>query len=228
MMKPLSVRNHTAPKAGSGADFGEELAGFPRNRGGSWIVCSVEKRSPVTGSGTKAEAAAERDRCADPLERAFVDYQGELLGMLYHLVGNLQDAQDALQESFVKCWRNRDKIDELQNLKAWVFRVALNTGRDLRQTAWRRRRQALPDDPSSVVSRQRAPEEEVEANEQIAQLREAVSQLRLEEQEVFLLRQNAEMTYEEISEALNVPTGTVKTRMRLALGRLRTAMASGR
>ena len=181
----------------------------------------------MTGSAAKVDTAAGRDGCADPLERAFVDYQGELLGMLYHLVGNLQDAQDALQESFVKCWKNRDKVDELQNLKAWVFRVALNTGRDLRQTAWRRRRQALPEDPASVVSQQRAPEEVVEANEQLAQLRAAVSQLRLEEQEVFLLRQNAAMTYEQIAEALDVPTGTVKTRMRLALSRLRTAMASG-
>jgi RNA polymerase sigma-70 factor (ECF subfamily) len=56
-------------------------------------------------------------------------------------------------------------------------------------------------------------------------IRAAVSQLRSEEKEVFLLRQNAEMTYEEIAEALGIPSGTVKTRMRLALARLRTTLA---
>jgi RNA polymerase sigma-70 factor, ECF subfamily len=49
--------------------------------------------------------------------------------------------------------------------------------------------------------------------------------LRSEEQEVFLLRQNGEMTYEEIAVAVGIPLGTVKTRMRMALGKLREAMA---
>ena len=49
--------------------------------------------------------------------------------------------------------------------------------------------------------------------------------LRPEEQEVFLLRQNGEMTYEEIAVALDVPSGTVKTRMRLALSKLREVLA---
>jgi RNA polymerase sigma-70 factor (ECF subfamily) len=52
-----------------------------------------------------------------------------------------------------------------------------------------------------------------------------MKQLRPEEQEVFLLRQNGELTYEEIAETLDVPTGTVKTRMRLALSRLREVLA---
>ena len=61
-------------------------------------------------------------------------------------------------------------------------------------------------------------------NERETRLREALWCLRDEEKEVFLLRQNGDMTYEEIGEALNVPTGTVKTRMRLALQRLREAL----
>ena len=180
----------------------------------------------MTGSAPRPKADASRDRGADLLEEAFARYQNELLGTLYHMVGNLQDAQDALQESFVKCWRHRDKIDELQNLKAWIFRVALNTARDVRQTAWRRRRQPLPEDASNVVSHDRTPHDEAEANEQLARLRDAVHELRIEEQEVFLLRQNAEMTYEQIAESLGIPTGTVKTRMRLALNRLRIVMGT--
>ena len=64
----------------------------------------------------------------------------------------------------------------------------------------------------------------VEYDERLTRLREALKQLRPEEQEVFLLRQNGELTYEEIAETLDVPTGTIKTRMRLALARLREVL----
>src|SRR6185295_18839946 len=89
------------------------------------------------------EAAAD-DRCAgDPLESAFARYQDELLGTLYYLVGNAEDARDALQDAFIKCWRHRAEVDGIDNLKAWIFRITLNTGRDLRSSAWRRRRSPL-------------------------------------------------------------------------------------
>ncbi|MFP4029999.1 MAG: RNA polymerase sigma factor, partial [Desulfococcaceae bacterium] len=70
----------------------------------------------------------------------------------------MEDARDALQETFVKCWRHREQVAELDNLKAWVFRIALNTGRDIRQTAWRRRRRSLPEDQASIASQREGPE----------------------------------------------------------------------
>ena len=107
----------------------------------------------------------------------------------------------------------------------WIFRIALNTGRDLRQTAWRRKRQSLPDDEMAIESRQEGPHTEVVQREQLERVRDALRDLRDEEQEVFLLRQNGEMTYEEIASAIGIPTGTVKTRMRRALAKLRQVLA---
>jgi RNA polymerase sigma-70 factor (ECF subfamily) len=159
------------------------------------------------------------------LEDAFRQYQSELLGTLFYLVGNLEDARDAVQEAFIKCWKNRDKVPEVQNLKAWIFRIALNTGRDIRETAWRRKRQGLPEDETVIASRELPPDEMVSGDERLVRLRESIAQLRPEEQEVFLLRQNGDLTYEEIAETLGVPTGTVKTRMRMALARLREDLA---
>src|SRR5258708_37229326 len=91
----------------------------------------------------RAEEANDRPE-TDPLSGAFARWQGELLGTLYHLVGNVEDARDALQETFLKCWRHRDEVGGVENLKAWIFRIALNTGRDLRGAALRRRRVPLP------------------------------------------------------------------------------------
>ena len=61
-------------------------------------------------------------------------------------------------------------------------------------------------------------------DEEVQQLRDAVMRLRPEEQEVFLLRQNGELTYEAIAEAISIPLGTVKTRMRNALKQLRESV----
>jgi RNA polymerase sigma factor (sigma-70 family) len=161
------------------------------------------------------------------LEDAFAQYQSELLGTLFYIVGNFDDARDALQDAFLKCWKHREEVPEVQNLKAWIFRIALNTGRDLRQTAWRRKRQALPDESQMLPGKEVAPHVALEHQEQLEQVRNALRELRGEEQEVFLLRQNGGLTYEEIAESVGIPLGTVKTRMRLALTKLRLVLAEG-
>lgn len=158
------------------------------------------------------------------LEEAFARWQGELLGTLFYVVGNREDARDALQEAFIKCWRHRHTLGEVQNLRAWIFRVALNTGRDLRQTAWRRRRSSLPES-DMMVDNSPSAEARLQRREQCELVRRAIAQLRDEEQEVFLLRQNGAMTYDEIAAAVGIPTGTAKTRMRLALEKIRKALA---
>ena len=173
---------------------------------------------------TRQAVEAEPQRAAQRLEEAFSRYQDELLGMLYYLVGNIEDARDALQEAFVKCWRRRQNVGEIENLRAWIFRVAVNAGRDVRGTAWRRRRKPLENEEARLVAKDPRPEAVAARREQLALVRRALRQLRPEEQEVFLLRQNGRMTYDQIAESIEIPVGTVKTRMRLALTKLRGAL----
>ena len=175
---------------------------------------------------TRPVADADQQQ-AERLEGTFAHCQDELLGMLYYLLGNVEDARDALQEAFVKCWRRRAELPGVQNLRAWVFRVTMNAGRDLRGTAWRRRRRPLETRQLRVVAHDNpGPEHDAVRNEQLELVRKALADLRHEEQEVFLLRQNGQLTYKQIAEAINIPVGTVKTRMRLALEKLREALPS--
>ena len=179
----------------------------------------------VTSSPRKSDAAGDW-QSAGALEEAFARFQSELLGTLFYLVGNLDDAHDAVQETFIKCWRHRGELDAIENLKAWIFRIALNTGRDVRASAWRRRRNSLSGDEAMLATRQPTPQANLEHQEEISLLRAALSDLRPEEQEVFLLRQNGDMTYDQIAVSVGIPLGTVKTRMRLALEKLRLALAT--
>jgi RNA polymerase sigma-70 factor (ECF subfamily) len=172
----------------------------------------------------RPDAETESRQVARRLEEAFSRHQDELLGMLYYVVGNAEDARDALQDAFIKCWKHRDGLAEIENLRAWIFRIALNTGRDQRGAAWHRRRQPLEEGGSALPAATLRPDVEAARNERLLIVRQAISQLRPEEQEVFLLRQDGQMTYEQIAEAISIPLGTVKTRMRLSLRKLREAM----
>jgi RNA polymerase sigma-70 factor, ECF subfamily len=175
-------------------------------------------------STARPDAENESRQVAKGLEETFSHCQDELLGMLYYVVGNAEDARDALQDAFIKCWKRRDGIAEIDNLRAWIFRIALNAGRDLRGTAWRRRRQPLEEGGSLLAATDQKPDAQAVRNEQLELVRQAIGRLRPEEQEVFLLRQDGQMTYEQIAETIDIPLGTVKTRMRLSLQKLREAV----
>src|ERR1700736_6592807 len=79
----------------------------------------------------------------EELVRAFNNMRDELVSTLLFLLGNADDAQDAAQEAFLKCWRAQASLHEVQNLGAWIFRVGLNTANDLQRSAWHRRARPL-------------------------------------------------------------------------------------
>jgi RNA polymerase sigma-70 factor (ECF subfamily) len=148
----------------------------------------------------------------------------ELVSTLLYILGNRDDALDAAQEAFVKCWRTRDSLPDVQNLRAWIFRVGLNAAKDMQRSAWNRKARGFIGDETMIVGRDAAPGEQLEENEDQARLRKAILGLRPDEKEVFLLRQNGGMTYEEIAALRKAPVGTVKTQMRTALQKLRRVL----
>ena len=177
-----------------------------------------KRRFVFPDDGSAARTPAERK-----LEDVFTRFEPELLGTLQHLLGNPDDARDALQDGFVRCWKKRDALDEIANLRAWVFRVAYNVGLDVLKSGWRRRRKAVAVEELEPAARDGEPEERALERERLAALRDAIRRLEGKEKDVFLLRQNGALTYEQIAQATGLPLGTVKTTMRRALAKLRTA-----
>jgi RNA polymerase sigma-70 factor (ECF subfamily) len=171
--------------------------------------------------------AAKLDGAAnsgDEFVRAFNEVRAELVSTLFYLLGNHEDAQDAAQDAFLKCWRSREGLAEVRNVRAWIFRVGLNAAKDLQRNAWRRRAKPLAGPPAQCEAKTISPSEAVERGEDLQRLREALLDLRPEEKAVFLLRQNADLTYEEIAELRRCPVGTIKTQMRTALQKLRRVL----
>src|SRR5438874_4294533 len=158
------------------------------------------------------------------LLRAFNDLRDELVSTLMYILGNRDDAHDAAQDAFLKCWRTRAGLAAVQNLRAWIFRVGLNAAKDLQRSAWRRRSRPLLEEAAMFVDRAEEPSRAAEEREDVGRLRRAITNLRTEEKEVFLLRQNGGLTYEQIAEIRSAPVGTVKTQMRAALQKLRKVL----
>ena len=186
---------------------------------------------PVAGSEPAAARTAVPPlgvdgREDDALIAMFNRVRDELVSTLLYLLGNADDAQDAAQEAFLKCWRARHTLGEVQNLRAWIFRVGLNAAKDFQRSAWHRKSRPLPED-ELMMGRDDCAGQAIEDQEALDRIRVAILDLRQEEKEVFLLRQNGELTYEQIAEIRSAPVGTVKTQMRSALIKLRRVLNPG-
>ena len=158
------------------------------------------------------------------LVRTFNDLRDELISALVFVLGNPEDARDAAQDAFIKCWNAREQLGAVRNLRAWIFRVCFNTAKDLRRSAWHRKSRPLRAEQYTMPARDLAPGQDVERKEAFERIRQAVLGLREEEKDVFLLRQNGELTYEQIAELRGCPVSTVKTQMRTALEKIRKVL----
>jgi RNA polymerase sigma-70 factor (ECF subfamily) len=168
--------------------------------------------------------AGERDQVAS----RFLALADRLTGTAYYLLGHREDARDAVQEAFVRCFQGACARDASAQLDAWIFTVVLNTARDLRRRRVVRRVRPLPtEETMHPATREPSPDVVVERQDALERVRAALHALPEAEREVFLLRQNGDLTYEAIAASLHAPVGTVKTRMRAALRRLREAVDRG-
>src|SRR5438105_4667706 len=117
----------------------------------------------------------------DLLLHAFNDLRDELVSTLWFMLGNRDDAQDVAQEVFLRCWRTQGMLSEVQNLRAWIFRVGLNAAKDLQRSAWRRKVKPLLGADVMPIADPAMPTKTLEEQEVLDQLRQALLHLRPEE-----------------------------------------------
>jgi RNA polymerase sigma-70 factor (ECF subfamily) len=171
------------------------------------------------------ETPAASDRPERDLEkkllRDFTDMRPRLLDKLTALLSSEADAQDALQTAFLNCWRARAHLGRVRNLRGWIWRVGMNAARDLRKAGWRRRVRPLETAGEEALCRQASPSDSLLRQEEQDRLCSALAHLRPAEREVFVLRHDDALTYQEIADRRGCPVGTAKPLMRNALLKLR-------
>jgi RNA polymerase sigma factor (sigma-70 family) len=132
-------------------------------------------------------------------------FQAPVYGLCVRLLTHRHDAEDVTQEVFLRVFRSLRRWDPSRPLKPWIMGIAVNRCRTW--LAQRTRRPELADYLQDVVA---APATD-DAAELINEIKAALKDLRPEFREVFVLFHEQGQSYEEISQALECPLGTVKT-----------------
>jgi RNA polymerase sigma-70 factor (ECF subfamily) len=169
----------------------------------------------VTGEGTLGNPAADPVAEYARAARSKVDDAYRLAG---YILGDAAEAQDAVQDALVKAWRNWSSLREPDNFGPWFDRIVVNTCRD-RLRRHRTLRMVDLDHAGEVESRDAFAS--MLADDEVAA---AVSRLGPEHRIVIALRYWRDMTLGEIAETLDVPLGTVKSRLHNALRALRAEL----
>jgi len=158
-------------------------------------------------------------RCLEGDREAFGEivsrYERPLFHVALRTLGNAEDARDATQSAFVKAWLHLRQFDRSRRLFSWLYRIALNEALN----RLRARRQTVDLDECLVDSGQ-SPEESTEERERRQLLDRAMARLSGQHREVLMLRHWLQLSYEEIADALGIPSKTVKSRLFAARSRL--------
>ena len=149
-------------------------------------------------------------------------YEGSLFNYLFRLTGSREDAQDLFQDSFVRVFRRAQQYDASRPFKPWLYQIATNLCRDTWRKRGRRHETALLDE--DVKTESAGPGEIAAAREQATVLATAVAALPLKQRAVFVMARYQDMPYEQIGAALEIPVGTVKSRMHKAVSTLMKKM----
>ncbi|MHC4607652.1 MAG: RNA polymerase sigma factor [Planctomycetota bacterium] len=152
----------------------------------------------------------------DAFEELYRLFSRPLANFLYRLCWDAQAVDDLVQEVFLRVWRAAPRWEPRAKVSTWIFRIAHNLW--IKQAS-KRREQALGDAP--VPAR---PEESSGRSEMREAVRRAVDSLPAGEREVLILAEYNGFRYPEIAQILDIPVGTVKSRMFHALRRLREAL----
>jgi RNA polymerase sigma-70 factor (ECF subfamily) len=161
--------------------------------------------------------AAHADR--EAFAALFVHFAPRVKSYMLRLGVEPQQAEELAQETLLIVWRKAGVFDRARAAPStWIFTIA----RNLRIDAARRNRRRGPfDDPSDTPDGEPAPDAVLAAVQSESRVRQALDALPPEQAEVVRLSFFSDKPHAEIAEALKLPLGTVKSRLRLAMGRLR-------
>jgi len=147
------------------------------------------------------------------LELLMKRYEKPLFAYAQRILNQRTSAEDAFQETFLRVFRNRSSYRAGSSFRAWVYTICLNSCRDQLRRKSRRPESELEKTAFALADDQPGPEE-ISAQSLLAQrIRAAVEALPEKQREVFLLSYYQQLAYPEISEILDIPVGTVKSRM---------------
>lgn len=144
----------------------------------------------------------------DYFQKHILPYKDKLYRFAYSLLHNAPEAEDVVQEVLMKIWQRRDTWNEIDNMEALTMKMTKNLALDKMRSKYART-DSLPEH-FDWRSDEATPEEQTESEDQIARIRQLMQELPEKHRLVMQLRDMEGLTYEEISETLEMPMSQVK------------------
>ena len=157
-------------------------------------------------------------------ELAYVElvnrYRDRLMNFVFRFVGSFEEAEDIVQDTFVKLYQKKDYYRPISAFSTWIFTIASN----LAKTELRKRKRRKVSYLSQIGIEEKdfdIPVEDTTDEETVgeyteSQIQDAIQSLQLHFRTALILRDIEELSYEEISKILDVPLGTIKSRINRA------------
>lgn len=152
-------------------------------------------------------------------ESLYEAYSREVWALAFARRMDSDQAMDITQEAFLRLWKQWD-VEEIQNPRAWLMRVARNLAEDYAKSAFRRNGTQPPELLNGVRSRQPQPAEMLEQEELFSQIRAEMDELAPPDREILTLRYALDYEANEIAEILGVQVTAIHMRLSRARQRL--------
>ena len=159
-----------------------------------------------------SEAVAGNDRA---YEQLVFRYQDRLIHSLEHTTDSREDALEIAQQAFIQAWRKLDTFRQESQFYSWLYRIARNVAvsRSRKNRLNSNSLEAYSDATGFEATSNAAPSDRIERSEQINSVRSALSQIPEDFRQPLVLKEIDGLSYEEISQLLDIPMGTVRSRI---------------
>ena len=157
-------------------------------------------------------------------------WERKIFALCFGMLTREDEARDATQETFIAAYRNIGRFRGEAKVSSWLHRIAVNQCLTVKRRARSRAEEYLDDDSGEserifVAPISFSPGNEAEQTERLRVVRQAVGSLPVDLRQVVVMKEFEEMTFQEISETLELPLSTVKSRLYTALKQLKMNMS---
>lgn len=169
----------------------------------------------------------------EAFDKLVLQYQDMVVNFAYSMLSNREDAYDAAQEIFIKVYKNITAFEGKSAFTTWLFRISSNVCKDiLRKRQIRSNSVSLDsgdfdDERMDIEDSRYTPEAAIEKSEKQQLVRKALSEIKAEYREIIVYCDLEERSYEETSQILKCPIGTIKSRLSRARLALKNKLENG-
>lgn len=161
-------------------------------------------------------------------------YQGRVYAMVYGMLRNREDARDVTQEAFVKAYRNLQSFRMDSSFYTWLYRIAMNLAIDHTRKRKRQHTSAFDEGIAaredggdiSDIHHEDGPGRALERKQLYKQIMDAMEKLPEDQRQVILLRELEGLSYKEIAQVMDIPEGTVMSRLFYARKKLQKMLGA--